>query len=284
MIVRRSGSGSRRNLPRMIVRRTRPAVGARRPRTIVRRPPVGVVEEPERRIAWARLLLGAAAIVAGVAAGLGGWWVWESPLLEISHIEVVGAQQLPPETIAARSGLLGDRIVTADLSAAQDRIMAHPLVRSARLERRWPNRIRIVVDERQPWGAWEQAGYRYVIDREGVVLGTGDPPPGGIVIRSSASRPLRAGDRVDRHAVDAAAQLQELLPSRLGVAVAEVTFDVGAGVVVRTADGREAYIGDASGIEYKLAVWAAVAAEAAERGLDYRTVDLRFGDRPVLRQ
>ncbi len=282
MIVRRSNS--RRNLPRMIVRRTRPAVGSRRPRTIVRRPPAGVVEQRARRVPWTRLLLATAALAAGTAVGLGGWWVWESPLLEISHIEVAGAEQVPVEAVVTRSGLLGRRIVTADLAAAQERLMAHPLIRTARIEREWPNGVRIVVEERQPWGAWEQAGYRYVIDREGVVLGTGEAPPGGVVIRSSSSGALRAGDRVDRHAVEAAAQLQQLLPARLGVEVAEVTFDASAGVVVRTANGHEAYIGDASGIEYKLAVWAAVAARAAERGIEYRTVDLRFGDRPVLRQ
>jgi hypothetical protein len=51
---------------------------------------------------------------------------------------------------------------------------------------------------------------------------------------------------------------------------------------VTTADGQTALFGDSSSIAYKLAVWAAMAKQAQVQKINYTTVDLRFGDHPVL--
>ncbi|GBD23631.1 Cell division protein FtsQ [bacterium HR29] len=281
MIVRRQG-GPNRSWPRRIVRRTRPAVGQRRPRAIVRRTPTEPPSNPPSPRALPRWAAAAAATVAAAALAWGGWWLWHSPLVEIADVEVVGARRLSPETIADRSGLRGENIFTVDLAAAQDAILTLPLVGAVRVERAWPRGVRILIEERAPWGTWEQAGFRYTIDREGVVLGTMPPPEGALVIRSSQPGTLRVGDRVDPEAVQAAAALADLLPGKLGVRVAEVAFEAGKGVVVTTAEGTRAYFGDSSGLDYKVAVWAAVAREAAERGIQYSVIDLRFGNRPVV--
>lgn len=283
MIVRRGGEANG-SWPRRIVRRTRPAVGQRRPRAIVRRTVREAAVQPLPVAAGTiRRWLGAVALAA--AAGLlawGGWWLWHSPAVEIADIEVLGAQRLSPDVIAERSGLRGDNIFTADLSKAQDAILTLPLVANVHIERVWPQGVRIAVEERVPWGSWEQAGFRYTIDREGVVLGTMPPPEGALVIRSSQPGTLRVGDRVDPETVEAAAILADLLPEQLGVRVTAVDFEAGKGVVVTTADGTRAYFGDASGLEYKVAVWAAVANESAARGIRYSVIDLRFGNRPVV--
>lgn len=281
MIVRR-GEGANRSWPRRIVRRTRPAVGDRRPRRVVRRVAVTPdVEAPGGRRGRAWVAAIASAAIAATLAWC-GWWAWHSPWLEVTNVEVVGAQRLPAEVIIERSGLLGQNIFTADLAGAEDALLTLPLVNAARAEREWPRGVRIEVVERVPWGSWEQGGFRYTIDREGVVLGTMPPPAGSLVIRSAQQGALRVGDRVNSEAVEVAASLAELLPQTLGVEVATVALEPGAGVVVTTADGRQAYFGDASGLAYKVAVWAAVSQEAARRGLEYSVIDLRFGNRPVV--
>jgi hypothetical protein len=110
------------------------------------------------------------------------------------------------------------------------------------------------------------------------------PPPGAPVIRSSEQGSRIQGERVDIHAVQAAARIWSDLPARLGVEVTEVAFLAGMGVQVTTSDGQVALLGDASGVDYKLAAWAAISDEALRQGIVYRVIDLRFGNRPVLVQ
>jgi hypothetical protein len=102
------------------------------------------------------------------------------------------------------------------------------------------------------------------------------------VIRSAQHGTRQQGDRVDYQAVDAAAELYTKLPEVLGASVAEVAYLPDKGLVVRTAGGETAIFGDSSSIEYKLAVWAAMAETARGRHFAYSTIDLRFGNRPVL--
>jgi cell division protein FtsQ len=172
---------------------------------------------------------------------------------------------------------------TADLGDAQQNIYAIPLLVSVRLEREWPDTVRVIVVEREAWGTWEQAGVRYTIDRDGVVIGTTNPPPDGApsIISNEAAR-LELGDRVDFRAVDATAEIYDKLPRQLGTTVSEVRFLGSKGVRVTTADGQSALLGDSGSISYKLAVWAAVTTEAERQGIYYTSIDLRYGNRPVL--
>ncbi len=237
-----------------------------------------------RRLAWLRAhwlsVTAAALLLAGVGAGAA---IWQAPALRVRDVEVVGAVSTRERDIISRIDFWEERMLTVNLSGAADAIAELPLVASVNIERRWPDTVRITVREREPWGSWEQAGLRYTIDREGYVLGRGAPPAGSTTIISNESFSLQAGDRVDAQAVDAAAGITRQIEQALGTRAVELTYSPDEGIRVRTADGQTALLGDSSGIAYKLAVWARVAEEAAAREISYATIDLRFGDRPVLR-
>jgi cell division protein FtsQ len=280
---------------RKIVKRARPAVGASRPRMIVRRS-AGVVGgggprgprgprlslslfswRPSKGLLLAASLLGSLAILA-----CGAFWVWRSPFFKITEVEVIGTDRIAASTVIETTGILGESMFNADLASAQRELYKEPLVYGVRMERDWPHTIRITIEERRPWGTWEQSGVAYTIDRDGVVLGVGPAPAGLPVIRSSEPGNRVQGDRVDYQAVDAAAEIYEKLPRQLGTTVAEVAFIQGKGVQVTTTNGLTALLGDSSAISYKLSVWAALAAEAQNRRINYTTIDLRYGNRPVL--
>lgn len=288
MIVKRNRGNNRPNQPRMIVRRSRQTVGEARPRMIVRRHPGGVQEVAGTgwNLNWPTFgrgwLLALAAASMLVFVGSGAAWVWQSPIFKVANVEVVGNGMVSTDTIVIRTQLVGQSMFTADLAGAQKELYQMPLVFHARIERQWPNTVQIVVEERQAWGTWEQNGVRYTIDREGVVLGTVPPPEGSPVIRSSEMGTRLQGDRVNYQAVDAAAEIYDQLPRQLGTTVQEVAYLAGTGLQVTTANGDVALLGDSSSIAYKLSVWAALAREAQNRGINYTTIDLRYGNRPVL--
>lgn len=287
MIVRRN----RRTIdqaPRAIVRRSQRTVGQKRGVIVRRQRGVAPAVSRRRRAVPAlrpsrRLLVMLGTLAVFAAMGAGAAWAWRSPLFEVNNVEVVGNARVPTETILAQTDLLGRKMFTADLAEAQQAIYAIPLLVSVRVERDWPDTVRVVVEERQPWGTWEQGGVRYTIDRDGVVIGTTNPPPeGSPVIVSEAQERLELGDRVDFRAVDAAAEIYDRLPRQLGTTVAEVRFLGRNGIQVTTADGQVGLLGDSGSIGYKLATWAAVTAEAQRQGINYSSIDLRYGNRPVL--
>lgn len=281
----------------MIVKRNRPPVGERRPRMIVKRshgviggggggsqPPARPPRE-RRSHNWRlerRWIFVLGAVVASLALLTGAAWLWQSPFFEVSNIEVEGNERVSTDTIVDRANLFGDHMFMADLASAQGRLYGLPLVNEVKVERAWPNTVRIIVRERQAWGTWEQAGVTYTIDREGYVLGTLPPAAGSPAIRSEGTGALAQGQRVDYQAVDAAAELYDRLPLQLGTTVSEVAYLEGKGVQVTTADGQVALFGDSSSIAYKLSVWAALQTEARIRGISYTSIDLRYGNRPVI--
>ena len=238
-------------------------------------------EEALFRQAPGLLFVGGALSVLGVVV-YGAYWTWSSPFFKVSNVEVVGNQRVSAGTLVESSGLLGESMFSADLASAQQALYQQPLVNSVRIERDWPHTVRVVIEERKAWGTWEQTGVQYTIDREGVVLGQGPAPAGSPVIRSTEAGNRIIGDRVDYQAVDAAAEIYEKLPRQLGTTVAEVAFTSGKGVQVTTTNGQTALFGDSSSIAYKLSVWAALAQEAQVRNINYTTIDLRYGNRPVL--
>lgn len=292
MIIKRGSKPkpAKPGVPRMIVKRRTQVVGEQRPKAIIKRqrgvvqPPAGPPRGPRN---WSWRPRKSLVVLASVAAAFvlliaGMVWAWQSPMFRVSNIEVTGAGRTSTDTVVQKVNLLGESMFTADLSEAQRQIYELPLVAAVHIKREWPDTVKVVIEERRPWGTWEQGGVGYTIDREGVVLGAGAAANGAPVIKSSEPGSHEVGDRVDYQAVDAAAEIYEKLPRQLGTTVTEVAFVAGKGVQVTTADNQTALFGDSSSIAYKLAVWAAVAHEAQVEKINYTTIDLRYGNRPVL--
>ena len=226
-------------------------------------------------------MAGATLVTLAVIVG-GGTWLYQSSVFRVTDIQVVGAKRTSADSVVETANLLGTSMFNADLVQAQKDLYKLPLVASVKVERAWPNTVKVTIEERKPWGTWEQGGVDYVIDREGVVLGLGSAGTDLPLIRSSELGSREEGDRVDYQAVDAAAEIYDKLPRQLGTTVKEVSFEAGKGVQVTTANDQTALFGDSSSISYKLAVWAALAQQAQVQRINYTTVDLRYGNRPVL--
>lgn len=101
-----------------------------------------------RRIGW--VLLG-----AGLVALMGG--LSQSPRLlrrmdtfRVRQVEVRGTRWLAPDDVLASSGLTDHSSVFDSPDAWIASLEEHPMIASARIERRLPSTVRIVVTETQP--------------------------------------------------------------------------------------------------------------------------------------
>ncbi len=207
-----------------------------------------------------------------------------SPLLRVQEVQVRGARHVDPRQVEEAVGLGGRSLIALPLGEAAARVRAIPLVRDVRLGLRWPNVLVVEVEERRPWGYWVRGGYAYAVDEEGVVLGGLVPPPGApTIIDTSGPGPLKPGDRVDARAISMAIRLLGWAPQALGVQVAALEYSQAQGMSVVTADGLRVVVGSEDSLDFKLAVWQALAQRLGEEGLAGRVLDLRSGGRPILR-
>jgi cell division protein FtsQ len=104
-----------------------------------------------RRRSWSRLLLGwasAALVVECVVALL------FSPRLAIRSVSVEGNTTVPTARVLALAGKIeGQNIVRLAAGRIREGVLREPTVETVAVRRTLPDRVQIVVKERQPWAA-----------------------------------------------------------------------------------------------------------------------------------
>jgi cell division protein FtsQ len=240
--------------------------------------PDEATERRRRRIRWRRVAIVAGLISAIVLAIV----LYSSPLLRVQEVEVVGAQNTTPERVAEVADLEGASMFRAPLSEAEARVAEMPLIRAVEVTRRWPNKVRIEVVEREPWGYWNLNDTSYVIDGEGYILADVKPAKGSpVILDLGAPAPLSSGDYVDGDAVKLAQALLKDVPAKLGQRIRKFEYAPDQGLTITTNAGYRVVVGDSQNFDYKLAVWKAVEDELGRAEMAGHVLDLRFRDRPA---
>lgn len=108
----------------------------------------------------------------------------------LTAIPVEGAQAIPPQEIAAASGLAGVHIFAADPDRAARQVAALPGVISATVSLEWPNQVLIQVREDTPVAVWVQEGQSYWINRQGTLIPERASVPGLLQIQAEGDASL----------------------------------------------------------------------------------------------
>lgn len=249
-----------------------------------------VREEGRRRL---RVLFGVAAVVSlgGVAAALS-----RSPLLDVDHVRVLGAERTAPAAVV-RAGGLADQplMVSVDTGAVSRRVEALPWVLDARAERRWPGTVRIEVTEREPAAVVPVDGGRRwaLVDATGQVLAVEGERPPGLPALGGVSVPGPPGRRLGP-AARAALQVVTSLPATLAARVADVAATPTGVELALTGPGAVVRLGEATELPAKLAALTALLARDGGPGMrgdpvpgggvfaDVAVIDVRVPSAPVL--
>jgi len=126
-------------------------------------------------------------LVLGVLGAV-TWVLLGSRLLVVRHVEVAGEGLAPRDRIVAAAGIrLGVPMVRLDTDAVRARVEALREVESAKVERRWPATVRVVVRQRVPVAVLRRAGRFYQFDRHGVTVADGVAGPLGLPTLTVAS-------------------------------------------------------------------------------------------------
>ncbi len=123
-----------------------------------------------------RLMLLATSLLGWVLVAMllaaGGLWAVRHPVWTVRGLEVVG--DLGHQNEAILRANLGSRLrggfLTIDLQEVQTVFESVPWVRKATVQRVFPNRIRVTLEEHQAMAWWEQAGATALLNRQGEVF------------------------------------------------------------------------------------------------------------------
>ena len=230
------------------------------------------------RVRWPRLVLFAVSLSACSLVVMMA--LLNSPLMDINSINVEGANVVSTASVKQLVGLKGEHVMTADLDAARERVAALTMVKEVTVTRDWPNGIKVVIVEREPWGRWRANNTVWAIDSEGVVLEGAAPSAGGPILTQVSALPaIKPGAVVDTNAVDMVNELHERGAPLPLPGVVAYEWSLTDGLTLLTEHGHIIF-GGADGFEYKYSVWDLLEREAHRRGEPLLFADLRFGLRP----
>jgi len=255
-------------------------------------------ERPKERrrivIPWRRIGISFAAVAVVSSLAYGTAWLVTGDTLRVQAIDVTGAQVTDPYLVADMAALGGRSLLNLDLTAATEAIATLPAVKSATIERDWPQGVRIVIEEHQAWGYWQAAGRVHVIDRDGSALKAYRPAPSGaptiidLVSPSDLVADLQAGRVGDPDTVRLVARLvDDRVFESAGMQPSAWVFQRDRGLTVIAQDGPDAVFGDSSNYAFKVQAFEQVLRELRARANtgspQVAEVDLRFGRNVVLR-
>lgn len=216
-------------------------------------------------------------LLAGVVAA------YNLPLLEITKVEIAGAQTLDPAKTRASLRLEGGNMLSVDAQLIEKTLRQQPAVKSVSVRKFWPNKVVVQITERRTAAFWQTPDGTYAVDDEGVVIAE-SPAPGPLPAIVSGEGGLRVGSRVPQATLVLAKALADKLPRAVGAKPKQFEYSATNGLAVLSDQGWWAIFGDDRDTDFKLSTLSAVLKTARERKINFLEVDLRFGERPFLRQ
>jgi len=151
---------------------------------------------------------------------LAGLWLFTSPTFGLAAIEVEGNRFVDTAWVErALEPLQGENLLRLSLPEVESAIAANPWVARVTLDKRLPDRLRLLVEERRPAALLRSAGGLVYLDPEGRPIAPFDPlrGPGDLLLVSVATLPgaelagaFAVADELARAAPDWAAGLSEV--------------------------------------------------------------------------
>jgi cell division protein FtsQ len=224
-----------------------------------------------------------ALVVLLLTGGLAARRIVASGYFTVEQPSVRGAQLVSEEAVRAAARVEGREIWEVDGGQVAAAVRELPGVKDARVVRRWPNGVTIVVEERLPAAVWRIGAVDVVVDEDGYVVDA--PAMGGMpAISHLDGKPgVGPGDRVDGDAVRLALTLQARLPEATGQRVARFEYTSGGGLDIVTDRGLRVRLGDGQNLAAKLEIWRAIEAQARKDKISPSEIDVRFGQQAALR-
>lgn len=174
----------------------------------------------------------------------------------VQHVNVEGNSALKAEEVANLSNLAGRPIWFANLTEAETQLLENAYIEAAEISVALPDQATIRIVERRPEVRWQAGGMQYLVDASGQVLGVAQEAAADnvLVVVDNSNLKLEPNDQLDPDALRLTQTLAMRLPAELGFAPAQIGWDMGLGVYVRSAAGQTIVFGSSANLDRKLAI------------------------------
>jgi cell division septal protein FtsQ len=229
-------------------------------------------------------------LLAGCLAGL--IFGFQSDTFRIAHIEISGAspaveQQIEdaivPGCLETTSGvvdclpgMLGPNELTFNSDEIQQQLERTPAIKSVRVRPLLPNRLSIVVTERQPEIAWLVGPDTYRVAADGIVIDRGVADGLKLRIGQVGGEAVKPGDQVDVNVIKGAELLQDHLASDFGITPLRIQYSPSDGLAVVGDQEMIAMFGPPQDLNLKMAELQRIVELAKGQKRPLAFVDLRY--------
>ena len=224
-----------------------------------------------RRVRWFRvaILVVVGLLVAGVL------WMLLSDRFYVYDAEVQGTVRLSPDVVFWASDLPGLHVLWVNAGRIEEQILtALPSLESTEVSCRLPAECTIAVVERQSMTLWDDDGELWWVDGNGTIFRASRELSEAWTVRGPLPR-----DEEDRLDEPVRVALSELWAS--GIEIDKLLYYVPErGLVITDERGWRVVIGQGPGMDERLRMLDAIAANLEARGLMPRIVDVRFPEAP----
>jgi cell division protein FtsQ len=215
-------------------------------------------------------------------------FVNRSPLFAIRQVRVTGLVELMPDEA-------GDAQAAAELPSntnffhlnrrqLESEIESVPAVAAARISRRFPNRVEIVVTPRRPVAILAAGAARWEVDRGGVAIRPERPGQKLPEIDCASASNVAPGQRIDVPGVAgalSAASLCAAAPNGKPLGIAKIEVDQNGDMCLNMVDSVAIRFGQGDQLDTKLALVRRIYNERPDIGAEVETIDLRFPEAPA---
>ncbi len=212
-------------------------------------------------------------VVIGAVFALYPRWV-------VAAVEVEGLSPELAGQVRAALSLEGKPMLDFDRPYLEKALLARfPDIKSVRITRVLPNRVRVEAEARKPVLVWQRGTQSFLVDEDGVIY---RPAPGDLglprLVDGGNGDPAAA--RLDPATVRTAVWLWQVLGDQFGLRPARVEYAAMTGFVVTTPTGQVWRLGQGEGLEERVAILR----EVLTREPGARVIDLRGGRFGIVRR
>ncbi len=192
--------------------------------------------------------------------------------------EVRGNRLLSASQIYEASGIDSYSIFWIQPEVVERKLEALPYIRSATVRCWLPNRVQIIVEEREPIILWRTRARAFWVDGEGQAMAPLADLPGLVRVEDEEGAAADGDGSMSLEIVTGIQQIRQLLPG-----IDLFHYNPVYGLQFITPEGVQVYLGEGQDMAYKVQVFDAVRQQIAREGRVVSLIDLRYKDEPYIR-
>lgn len=206
--------------------------------------------------------------------------------LLIQRIEVEGNTTIQRADVLSQAGInVGEHILLVNTGEARARLLENPQIKDATIQRLYPDRLLIRIEERVPIAAIAGGGSYAIIDAEGYVISIEKSPGDLLKVFGMGSTGFqvnqRLGESGDFYSNILVSVIQALEEAGLAEDMRSLDMTQPLSVNLESKDGYTIHLGQTDDLQGKLANLPTIMAHLEAMGLQGGTIDLAVQGDPV---